>query len=181
MSFEGYLKYSCLNYLSRLLKSPIASFNNSFMFPNMQLKCNSRTLKLSSHRHTDSAVIRNSFASFTREQWNQLSPNERKQILETKQHRHIIKQISLCSYNIWDFSKTLDILSLKLQKMSALMKKIIKKHEPNLFIIQKYLLMNDIFVTVINNFRHARNLRSVHLMFVIMFYIFLVLCQGKCQ
>ena len=136
MTFEGHLKFSCLNYLSRLLKGQIASFNNSFMFPNTQLKYNTKTLKLSSQIHTDWAVIRNSFVSFTRKKWSQLSRNERKQILETKQHRRIRKQLSLCSYNICEIpEEPLEILPLKLQKMSALTEK--KKHEPNLFIIQK--------------------------------------------
>ena len=67
------------------------------MFPNMQLKYNTKTLTLSSQIHTDSAVIKNSFASFTRKQWIQLSRNERKQILETKQHKRIISQLSFCS------------------------------------------------------------------------------------
>ena len=75
------------------------------MFANMELKYNTRTLKLSCQIHTDSAVIRNSFAFFTREQWNQLSRNERIQILETKQHRRIIKQLSLCSYNNCEVSE----------------------------------------------------------------------------
>ena len=78
MSFEGYLKYTCLNYFCRLLKGQIASFNNFFMFPNTQLKYNTRILKLSSQLYTHSAVIRNSFAFFTRKQWNQLSRSERK-------------------------------------------------------------------------------------------------------
>ena len=69
MSFEGYLKFPCLNYFSRLLKGQIASFINSFMFLDAQLKYNTRTLKLSSQINTDSAVFRNSFVFFTRKQW----------------------------------------------------------------------------------------------------------------
>ena len=105
MSFEGYLKYSCLNNLSRLFKGQPASSNNFFIFPKTQLNYNARTLKLSSHIHTDLTVIRNSFASFTRKQWNHLSHNEKKQILEIKQHRRIIKQLSLRSNKICEVSE----------------------------------------------------------------------------
>ena len=87
MSLESYLKYSWLNYLRWLPKDQIASFNNVFMFPGMQLKYNTRTLKLSSQTHTDSVVIRSSFYFFTRKQGNRLSFNERKQIHEIEQYK----------------------------------------------------------------------------------------------
>ena len=98
MSFEIYLKNSCLSYLSRLPKGQIAFFIKSFMLPSMQVKHNMITLKLSSQIHTDAALIRNSFAFLTKKQWNKLSRNEGKQILETKQHKRLTKQLSLCSY-----------------------------------------------------------------------------------
>lgn len=92
LSAESFMKYSCVNFLLRILKRKTTSFNGSVKIPGLNFDLNSRTYHLLQGLKPNSNFTKNSFSAYTTALWNYLPRNIKRDLLSRKDHKQALKK-----------------------------------------------------------------------------------------